>query len=129
MNKMKTRIAPIWLLIFFSILLFSACYYDKADIVYPPATACDTTAVKYATTLVPIFNRSCNSCHAGTAASGGGIKLDSYSSVLLQVTKGRLTGAISHQSGFSAMPQGNTKLPDCEISKIYAWVNAGAPNN
>lgn len=126
---MTSRIAPVLWMTFFSLLLLSACYYDKADIVYPPPTACDTTAVKYSTTLVPIFSRSCYSCHSGTAASGGGIKLDSYSSVLLQVTKGRLIGSISHLSGYSAMPQGNAKLPDCEISKISAWVNAGAPNN
>lgn len=125
---MNSRIHAI-LLMSVCCLFLSACYYDKADIIYPPATACDTTAVKYATTVVPILNRSCNSCHAGTAASGGGIKLDSYTSVLLQITKGRLIGSISHLSGFSAMPQGNAKLPACEISKISAWVNAGAPNN
>jgi len=126
---MNARIGPVLLIAVFSLLLFSACYYDKADIVYPPATACDTTAVKYSTTVVPIFSRSCYSCHSGTAASGGGINLDTYSSVLLQVTRGRLIGAISHLSGYSAMPQGNAKLPDCEISKITTWVNAGAPNN
>jgi len=126
---MNARISPVLLIAVSSLLLFSACYYDKADIVYPPATACDTTAVKYSTTVAPIFSRSCYSCHSGTAASGGGIKLDSYSGVMLQVTNGRLVGAVSHLSGFSAMPQGNAKLPACEISKITAWVNAGAPNN
>ncbi len=126
---MTFRISAILAMSACCLFLLSACYYDKADIVYPPATACDTIAVKYASTVVPILSRSCNACHAGTAASGGGIKLDSYSSVLLQVTKGRLIGSISHLSGFSAMPQGNAKLPSCEILKISAWVTAGAPNN
>ncbi len=107
----------------------SACYYDKADIVYPPASSCDTIGVKYSTTVVPIFSRSCYSCHSGSAAAGAGIKLDNYASVMIQVNNKRLIGAIAHQSGFSAMPKGNAKIPDCEIAKITAWVNAGAPNN
>lgn len=126
---MISKGSAISLMSLLGLLALSACYYDKADVVYPPASSCDTTAVTYAGTVASILNRSCNSCHAGTAASGAGIKLDSYTNVLLQVTRGRLIGSISHASGFSAMPQGNAKLPACEISKISAWINKGAPNN
>ena len=57
----------------FLIFLFSACYYDKAQLVYPAVTACDTASVKFSTTLIPILNASCNSCHGGNAAAGAGI--------------------------------------------------------
>ncbi len=109
--------------------MLSSCYYDKADIVYPTAGACDTTAATFSAKVLPLMNTSCNMCHGGTASAGAGIKLDTYTGVKAQLTAGRLLGSIQHQSGFSAMPKGGTKLSDCNIAIIKAWVNAGALNN
>ena len=38
-------------------------------------------------------------------------------------------GSIKHDSGYKAMPQNATKLDDCRISKVEAWITAGALNN
>ncbi|MCU0334052.1 MAG: cytochrome c [Chitinophagaceae bacterium] len=107
----------------------SSCYYDKADIVYPSAGTCDTTAATFSAKVLPLMNTNCNVCHGGTASAGAGIKLDTYTGVRAQLTAGRLLGSLQHQSGFSAMPKGGTKLSDCNIAIIKAWVNAGALNN
>jgi len=123
------RKIPYILSFCFLLSLLSGCYYDKADIVYPAATNCDTLLVKYSTTVLPVLNNSCYSCHSGTAASGGGISLDNFAVLKNMATNGRLVGTISHAIGFSAMPKNGSKLPDCEILKIKAWVNAGALNN
>ena len=111
------------------LLMASACYYDKADIVYPPSGACDSTNVTYSNTVVPILTSKCYACHSGTAAAGAGIKLDNYNSVLVQVNNGRLLGAIEQRAGYSPMPKGSAKLPECDIAKIRVWIRAGAPNN
>ena len=113
----------------FGIFTFTSCYYDKADIVYPPSGPCDTTAVTYAATVVPILTPNCYVCHSGTAAAGAGIKLDNYASVMLQVNNGKLLGAIEQRTGFSPMPKGGAKMQDCDIAKIRTWIRAGAPNN
>lgn len=121
----------IWLLfvLFMAVFTFSACYYDKADIVYPPATACDTTGATFSAKVLPLLNSKCNMCHGGTAAAGAGIKLDTYATVKTQASNGKLVGSIAHAAGFKPMPQGGAQMPACEIAVIKAWVNAGALNN
>lgn len=114
---------------FLTVLLVSSCYYDKADIVYPPAAACDTTNATFSAKVLPLLNSKCNICHGGTAAAGAGIKLDTYATVKVQATNGKLVGAIAHTAGFKPMPQGAAQLPACDIALIRAWVNAGALNN
>jgi hypothetical protein len=112
-------------------LLFNGCYYDKEAILYPAGTSsCDTTVPStFTATVMPILNANCNVCHGGTGASGGGIVLDNYNGVKAQVNAGRLAGAINHDAGYIAMPQGADKLPPCTIAKIQQWISAGAPNN
>jgi hypothetical protein len=39
----------------------------------------------------------------------------------------RMLGALRGTAGFSAMPQGGTKLSDCDISKVEKWINSGFP--
>ena len=113
----------------FLIFLFSACYYDKAQLVYPAVTACDTASVKFSTTLLPILNACCNSCHGGNAAAGAGIILDTYNGVKASVNGGRFMNSILQNGQASAMPKGGGKLSACDISKFQAWINAGMLNN
>ena len=111
-----------------SCMIFSGCYYDKSELLYPQAP-CDKTVFNYSTAIVPIINAQCNSCHAGAASSGGGVPLDSYAAVKTYVDNGKLLGDVQQASGFNAMPKGSPKMDDCSINKIQAWINAGAPNN
>ncbi len=112
------------------IFFFSACYYDKEDLVYPSTGGvCDTVAMKYSVDVVNILSANCYKCHAGTAALGGGNMLDNYTGLKFMVNNGKLLKAINHLPGASEMPKGDPKLSDCNIAKITAWVNNGAPNN
>lgn len=104
-----------------------SCYYDKADLLYPDS-ACDTSAVKYSTTVLPVLTSSCVSCHGGSAPSAG-ISLDNYAGVKMQVDNGRLWGAVSHSPSYSPMPKNGSKLNTCSLQKIRKWIDAGAPNN
>ena len=105
----------------------NSCYYDKSDLLYPD-TACDTTAVKYSTSVLPVLSSNCISCHGGSTPSAG-ISLDSYVGVKVQVDNGRLWGAVSHNPNFSPMPKNSNKLSTCNLEKIRIWIAAGAPNN
>lgn len=117
------------LAILVSTSLISSCYYDKEDLLYGSSANCDTTVTAtYSTTIAPILTASCNGCHS-TASPSGNIALDNYAAVKAQVTNGKLIGSISHSVGYSAMPKGGAKLPDCSITKIRQWINAGALNN
>lgn len=111
------------------IVLFSVtgCYYDKEEILYPQ-TACDTANVTYSSSVVPVLISNCNSCHGGSTPSAG-IGLDTYAGVKAQVTNGRLWGAVSHATSYSAMPKNAPQLSTCSLAKIKKWIDAGAPNN
>lgn len=110
------------------ILLFASCYNDKEDQLYPqPVGGCDTANMSFATHIQPIMNQSCaiaGACHNATAKSLGH-DLSSYAGTVAAVNSGRYLGAIRHETGFFQMPKGMTKLGDCEIAKITAWVNQG----
>jgi hypothetical protein len=118
---MKTSI-----LIIIILCALSGCRYDVET-----NMACDTSNVTYSSTIRGIINTyGClqSSCHGGTSP-GSGFKLDSYEGVKAKVTDGRLFGAINHSPGFAAMPQNAGKMNQCDIDKVKAWIDAGAPNN
>jgi len=115
--------------ILFGSCIFASCYYDKADVINPNAAAavCDTTAMTYTKDVSPIFVAHCNSCHAGTASNGGGIQLDTYSTVSTYInsTGNRLLNDIQHGPGSDPMPKGEGQLATCSINKVAAWINQG----
>ncbi|MEO6329452.1 MAG: hypothetical protein ABIO55_10980 [Ginsengibacter sp.] len=89
---------------------------------------CDTTNMKYSLNVLPILQNNCYSCH-GNGQLEGGINLDGYNNLKIQVTNNNLINAITHAPGYTPMPNGLPKLPSCDISKIDAWIKSGAPNN
>jgi len=128
-KKCKHRFLSIQLLLVIGafILTINSCYYDKAELLYPPNT-CDTVTVTYSSSIVPILGANCTSCHGGTLPAGG-IDLSIYSAVKVQVDNGKLWGAVSHAPGYKPMPRNSDKLSDCNLAKIKLWILAGAPNN
>lgn len=92
------------------------------------SSICDTSNVKYSTTVLPIMNTYCTSCH-NTASPSAGINLEGYSNVKNYVDNGQLWGSMNHSTGFSPMPKGAAKIDACKLSKLLAWINTGAPNN
>lgn len=108
-------------------LMLSSCYKDNEEDLYPDNN-CNTTNVSFSATVWPAINNNCVSCHSGAGASAG-IRLGNYNEVVAAVDGGRFLGAIKHENGFSAMPQGAAKLSDCAISQIDAWIAQGKLNN
>ena len=92
---------------------------------------CDTNSFTYAKAIKPIISTYCVGCHSTLSApsSGGGTVLDTYSGISTVALTGRLAGDIQHLSGYNAMPKGGSKLPDCQITQILKWIQAGAQNN
>lgn len=88
---------------------------------------CDTTEFKFAANVWPILDASCKSCHSGTFPSGN-LRLEGYADAKTNADNGNLLGTITHTPGYKQMPQGS-KLPDCQISIIRQWIQAGALNN
>lgn len=127
-KKQMNRIISI-LLIVITISSMSGCYRDNEEELYPSSGSCDTTGITYSSTVASLLqSNGCVSCHSGSAPSGG-ILLDSYNSVRSAALNGKLYGAISHTAGFSPMPKNGNKMSACNISKIKAWITAGASNN
>lgn len=122
------KISIVGLLVFASIVLYTGCTYDKASVVYPSA-GCDTANIRLSVELNRILAANCYSCHAGDAASGGGVTLENYNVLKAHVDNGDLLSAITQDGKVTPMPQVGNKLSDCEINKFKAWINAGAPNN
>ena len=123
---MKKLVLPI---VFF---ILSGCYYDSEEALYgKPGTGCNTDITKFSTEIKPILQSNCLSCHSNSSAlsSGGGIKLQDYADVKVNVLNGKLVGTIDHASGFSAMPKGGVKLSDCNILIIKAWITKGTLND
>jgi hypothetical protein len=90
--------------------------------------ACDTLNVTYSGTAVPLLQSKCIGCHNSTTTSGD-VNLSNHAGVQLQGLNGRLLGAVNHVAGYTAMPQGGSKLPPCEIDELRIWIEDGAPNN
>ena len=109
-------------------LLISSCSYENMETLYPQEPGCDTVNVSYANDIQPIFNDNCTVCHSGTTPPAG-FNLEDYASAVITAKSGRLLGAIKHQSGYLATPQGANKLDDCSINKIEAWINKSYPDN
>jgi hypothetical protein len=104
------------------------CYYDNEEDLYPNAPECDTLNITYEATIAPIMANSCNTCHSGSAPSGG-IKTDSYTDLSAIASNGRLWGAVSHAQGYSPMPKDQAKLSECDLTKIEKWISSGLPEN
>lgn len=115
------------LLLLLLLPLLSGCYYDSEELLYT-TTECATDGVTFSGTVVPILVENCFRCH-DAANNFGGITLEGYDQVKRFADSGQLVGAISHTAGFSAMPKNAPQLVECNIEKIAAWVDAGAPNN
>jgi hypothetical protein len=110
-----------------TVFIVSSCYYDKEEVLY--GSNCVTSNVTYSLTIRSIIsNYGCLGCHVGGNPSGG-INLETHANVQAQALSGKLYGAISHTPGFIPMPDGAAKMNSCDINKIKAWIDAGAPNN
>lgn len=121
----------------FSACIMYSCSKSSEDALTDPDpnpgggnNTCDTSSIQYAADIVPILSANCYSCHGENTNSGSmGIVLEGHANIQPKATSGTLLGVVTHASGFPAMPKDASKLSECNINKIRAWVNAGAPDN
>ncbi len=94
-----------------------------------PTEDCVTENITYTDGASAILNASCafSGCHSTGSATT--FAMDTYDSAALAVTFGGIVGAINHEDGFIPMPYplGSDKIDQCDIDKLTAWVDAGAP--
>lgn len=123
MNKLS-------LLLISLLVIMTSCYYDSEENLYPGTSGnnCDTTNVTFSGTIQPILQSNCNSCHNSNVAEAG-VVTENYEGLLPAVTSGVFWKAVNHEPGVTPMPYQGNKLPQCELDKIRAWINNGAPNN
>ena len=88
---------------------------------------CDTINVSYSGDFLTIFESICYKCHSQASLSAPYL-LEGYDNIKVMVDNGRLQRAL-HHTGPYPMPKFEDKLPDCNLAKIDAWINQGAPNN
>lgn len=119
----------IQIILGFTIIIFlHSCYYDNVEELYPQAPECDTTNVTYSNDVWPVIEVNCTSCHNNGSPSGN-VSLSNYDEIVAAAQNGSLLGTIQHEDGWSPMPKGGGKLPECDIQHIETWVNAGTPDN
>ncbi|TNE68493.1 MAG: hypothetical protein EP344_01255 [Bacteroidetes bacterium] len=87
---------------------------------------CDTTGVTYTNFVSPLLATYCVGCHSGTNPSGN-LRLTNYTEVTASAQSGKLFGAIAHEQGYVAMPQGGAALSPCFVNKIQSWVETDMP--
>lgn len=112
---------------FFPLLFLTSCYYDVEEVLYA-GEECNTEAVSYQDDIRLIFDTHCMICH-NASSNFGNVKLETYAQVVTRVESGELLGVIRHDPGFSPMPQGNPKIPECQIRQIESWIDDGYPQN
>ncbi len=117
MRRMKR-----WFL-FGGLLATAGCYYDKEEVLYPGSCDVgDATAAGYWTaTIEPLILSRCANCHFPGGTGPG--DFTQYANVKAIVDN----GSFQQQVFISrSMPQGGS-LSACDLQKLQAWVDAGAP--
>jgi hypothetical protein len=132
MEKFKYMLNGLLLLGLITIM-FSGCYYDVAEELYPaPAggSGCDTANVTYSASIAPIMLKNCatSGCHVG-ATPADGSDLTTYGAISDYISNNRFYSSIIQDGNASNMPKGGTKLSDCDIRIIKKWMDNGALNN
>ncbi len=127
---MIMKISSCLMVMIAGLVLLTACYYDKEELLYgaPPPCTDTTGTISYTAKVVPILQANCYGCHSGATPSGGQA-MGTYTSDKTMAQNGKLLGVITHATGYSPMPKGGSKLSVCNIAIIRKWIQAGAPNN
>ena len=96
------------------------------------APAAETGGVSFAADVLPIFEASCTRCH-GESRQSGGLRLDSYASLLAGGNDGAVVVPGSAAESWlvelitsGEMPRNAAPLSAEEIALISAWIEAGA---
>ena len=124
MKSLKTKLfLYIGLFLALSIVV-SGCYYDNVEELYSGSADCDVENVDYVTVIKPIIDTNCaiSGCHVpGT----GEPDFTTYTGVKKAVDNGSIEDRVIVRKD---MPPAGP-LSSCNIAKIQAWIDKGAPAN
>lgn len=112
------------LLLFLAVsLVFSSCYYDNAQLLYPEGNSCTGVSATFKVDVAPVMQSRCalSGCHAAGATNTGGA-LTNYAEI--QSKSALVRKSIAN----GTMPLGSS-LSSAEIKSILCWIDSGAPNN
>ena len=112
-----------------TIALFARWIMQGAILDGCQTTSCDTSNTRYSVAIRSILLANCTSCHNGATQVNGNVDLSTYEGVRNVAEGGQLLGSVKHAPGYSPMPSATSRLPGCDLDRIEAWINAGAPNN
>lgn len=88
---------------------------------------CDTNTISYQSSIRPILENSCTSCHSQTPTSGASQSLTSKQLVINAIENFQLLERIQRIGGVTPMPQ-NVALDDCSIRTFIKWKEKGYPD-
>jgi hypothetical protein len=93
------------------------------------STTCTFGTISYSVDIKPIIDAKCTGgCHSPSRLDGG-YDLSGYDGLKSAADNEALYASITSSLASSRMPKDGDALPDCDIKKIKAWVDAGAPKN
>lgn len=109
-------------------LFLSAFIVACGDDDEPTPVACDTADLTYTNYAGAIIDASCATagCHID-ATLAGGFSMEGYENTKLVIGFNKIIGTINHFENFVPMPLGGSKLDDCTIDKLTAWIENDAP--
>ena len=109
-------------------LSFHSCFYDVEELLYPKTSGCDSLNVSYKQTVLPILESNCILCHNKNDRLGG-LNLESFDTLKLEINNGRFLRSILHEAGASPMPKDRNQLNSCDLAILENWIEEGAKNN
>lgn len=116
----KVGICLVWSFM----LVFTGCYYDKDELLYPKSNIdCNTVPAKYAD-VAPIISQKCAGagCHDAATAAGATV-LETYDQI-----KSKSARIIQRVIVEKTMPPGMT-LSTTETAILKCWIGSGMPAN
>jgi hypothetical protein len=117
---MKNIVFSLFAISALAIVFFGCNKYQKGY-------DCTGQTPTYNNDIKAIYNSNCatTGCHDAYSQAAG-IDLSSYQTAIA-ANNDRILGCVEHNSGFSAMPKGMSKLTDTQIKKLYCWMQNSKP--
>jgi cytochrome c553 len=89
---------------------------------------CTGVAPTYTGAVKAILDAKCatSGCHSASKAADGK-DYSTYTAAKSNSAPDSFRGSIQHLSGYTAMPQGASKMSDADIKTLNCWVQNGQP--
>lgn len=115
---MKKNIFVFISSLFVLLLATSGCVNNKLENLKP---SCDTSNISFLTSIKPVFEAKCYSCHEGRFPSAG---IDLRDEVYVSANAELIMKTVRYDAGVVGMPVGE-RLPDCQVKRFEIWVKEG----